>query len=106
MKTANTGKNDMVISNEHSLKDLINELLKEYHLSDKVCEMKAKEIWPKVVGKLIVRHTKALYYRNKKLYITLDNAALKEEMHYAKEKLIKQINKQAGEIIVEEIFFK
>lgn len=106
LKTGNTEKSNMITSNEHSLKELINELLKEYHLSDKVYEIKAKEIWPKVVGKLIVRHTKAMYYRNKKLYVTLDNAALKEEMHYAKEKLIKQINKQAGEIIVEEIFFK
>lgn len=106
MKTANTEKSDMISSNEHSLKDLINELLKEYNLSDKVYEMKAKEIWPRVVGKLIMKHTNAIYYRNKKLYVTLDNAALKEEMHYAKENLIKQINKHAGEIIVEEIFFK
>lgn len=96
----------MAKSNEHSLKELINELLKEYKLSDRVNEIRANEIWPKVVGKLIARHTKAIYLRNKKLYVTLDNAALKEEMHYAKEKLLKQINKQAGEIIIEEIFFK
>ena len=96
----------MVKSNEHTLKELINELLKEYKLSDKVNEIQLNELWPKVVGKLIARHTKALYYRNKKLYVTFDNAALKEEMHYAKGKLIKQINKQAGETIIEEIFFK
>jgi predicted nucleic acid-binding Zn ribbon protein len=96
----------MISSNEHSLKDLINELLKEFQLSDRVFEVKAKEIWPKVLGKVIARHTKAVYYRNKKLFITLDNAALKEELNYTKEKLIKMLNKQAGEIIVEEIFFK
>ena len=93
-------------SNEHSLKDLIKELLKEYQLSDRMNEIKINNIWPKVVGKLIARHTKAMYYRNKKLYVTLDNAALKEEMHYAKEKLLKQINKQAQETIIEVIFFK
>ncbi len=74
----------MISSNEHSLKELIKELLKEYHLSDKVYEIKINEIWPKVVGKLIMRHTKALYYRNKKLYVTFDNAALKQEMNFAK----------------------
>lgn len=95
-----------MVSNEHSLGDLLKELLKEYHLSDKIYEIKANEIWPKVVGKMIAKHTKGLYYRNKKLYVTLDNAALKEELHFSKTKLLKQLNKQAGDNIVEEIFFK
>jgi predicted nucleic acid-binding Zn ribbon protein len=93
-------------SNEHPLKELISELLKEYQLADRLYEIKANQLWPQVVGKMITRHTKAVYYRNKKLFVTLDNAALKEELHYTKEKLIKLINKQAGESIVEEIFFK
>lgn len=96
----------MAKSNEHTLKELINELLKEYKLSDKMNEIQINEVWPKVVGKVIARHTKAVYFRDKKLYVTFDNAALKEEMHYAKTKLIRQINKIAGETIVEEIFFK
>lgn len=105
-KIRNTGRNDAMKSNEHSLKELIGELLKTYKLSDKLTEIKVNEIWPKIVGKVIAQHTKGIYYRDKKIYVSLDNAALKEELHYSREKLIKMINKQAGDHIVEEIFLK
>jgi predicted nucleic acid-binding Zn ribbon protein len=101
-----TERNDAMKSNEHSLKELISELLKTYRLSDKLTEIKLKEIWPKVVGKVIANHTKGIYYRDKKIYISLDNAALKEELHFTREKLMKMINKQAGENIIEEIILK
>ncbi|HNW98022.1 MAG TPA: DUF721 domain-containing protein [Bacteroidales bacterium] len=96
----------MGCANEYKIHDLINALMDDYNLSDKLNEVKINKLWPKVVGKIINKHTKALYYRDKKLYVTLDNAALKEEMHYARAKLMKMLNKQAGEEIVVEILFK
>ena len=93
-------------SNDHTLKELINEMLKEYRLSDKLKEKRIIESWPKIVGKMIAKHTTGVYFKDKKLYITLDNAALREELHYASTKLMKSINKQAGENFVEAIIFK
>jgi len=95
----------MLRYNDHILKDIINELLKEYKLSDKLKEIKLIETWPKVVGKIIAKHTTGIYVRNKKLYITLDNAAVREELQYAKTKLIKSLNKAVGGDI-EDIFFR
>ena len=96
----------MFRSNDYTLKQVINELLKEYTLSDKLKEKKIIESWPKIVGKMITKHTTGIYFKNKKLYITLDNAALREELRYASTKLLKSLNKQAGENLVEELFFK
>lgn len=93
-------------SNDHTLKEVINELLKEYKLSDRLKEMKIIESWPKIVGKIIEKHTTGIYLRNKRLYVTIDNAALREELHYAKAKLLKSLNKMAGDNFIEEIIFK
>ena len=93
-------------TNDHSLKEVINDLLKEYQLSDKLKELKIIESWPKIVGKIIAKHSTGIYLRNKKLYITLDNAAIREELLFAKTKLLKSINKTVGENYVEEIIFK
>ncbi|NTW31950.1 MAG: DUF721 domain-containing protein [Bacteroidetes bacterium] len=95
----------MLRQNDYILKDVINKLLKEYKLTDKLKEIKIIETWPKVVGKIIAKHTTGIYVRNKKLYITLDNAAVREELHYAKSKLLKSLNKAAGGDI-EDIFFR
>jgi len=101
-----TGMNSMSGTNDHILKELLSDLLKEYQLADKLNEIKLIESWPKVVGKVIAKHTTGLYFRDKKLYVTLDNAAVREEMQYAKTKLLKSLNKMTGEHFVEEIFFK
>lgn len=93
-------------TNDHILKDLLNDLLKEYQLADKLNELKIIESWPKVVGKIIAKHTNGLYFRDKKLYVTLDNAAIREELQYAKSKLLKSLNKLTGENSITEIFFK
>ena len=93
-------------SNDHTLKEVINELLKEYKLSDRLKEIKIIETWPKMVGKVIAKHTTGIYLRNKRLYITIDSAALREELHYARTKLLKSLNKLVGENFIEEIFFK
>ena len=93
-------------TNDHSLKDVINDLLKEYRLSDKLKELKIIESWPKIVGKIIAKHSTVIYLRDKKLYITLDNAAIREELLFARTKLLKSINKLVGENYVEEIILK
>jgi predicted nucleic acid-binding Zn ribbon protein len=93
-------------SNDHTLKEVLNEMLKEYRLSDKLMELKLVDWWPKIVGKLIAKHTTGIYLRNKKLYVTLDNAAIREELLYAKTKLLKSLNKHAGDNLIEEIIFK
>ena len=93
-------------SNDHTLKEVLNEMLKEYRLSDKLMELKLVESWPKIVGKIIAKHTTGIYLRNKRLYVTLDNAAIREELLYAKTKLLKSLNKIAGGNLIEEIVFK
>ncbi len=93
-------------SNDHTLKEVLNEMLKEYRLSDKLMELKLVESWPKIVGKIIAKHTTGIYLRNKRLYVTLDNAAIREELLYAKTKLLKSLNKIAGSDLIEEIVFK
>ena len=93
-------------TNDHSLKEVINDLLKEYRLSDKLKELKIIESWPKIVGKIIAKHSTGIYLRDKKLYITLDNAAIREELLFARTKLLKSINKLVGENYVEEIILK
>ena len=96
----------MLKSNEHSLKEIINELLKEYQLNDKLRELKIIETWPKIVGSVIAKHTKAIYIREKKIYVTMDNAAIKEELFYARTKLMNLINKELAEEYIKEIILK
>jgi len=92
-------------SNEITIKQAIEQLLKAYRLDDKMNEVRLINSWEKVVGKLISKHTTNLYIKKKKLFVSLDSAALKTELSYSKEKIIEMLNNEVGQKTINDIFF-
>lgn len=90
-------------TNEYTLKEAIEELLEAFRLQDGILESRIIQSWAKITGKVISKHTEKIYIRNKKLYLKLDSPALKNELSFAKEKLISLINKEAKQVAIEEI---
>ncbi len=90
-------------SNEQTLKEVIDELLKTYRLQDGIYESRLINSWEKVAGKLIARHTERLFIRKKTLYIKLDSAALKHELSFAKSKLINSLNNTVNKEVIQDI---
>ena len=93
-------------SNEQSIKSAIGEFLKSSRLSGKLAEQRVIDGWEKLMGKMIAKHTKQISIQNKKLYLQLDSAPLKQELFYSREKLIKTLNEEAGEEVIREIVFR
>ena len=91
---------------EQPLKLLINKMLRAYGLGDRLDEMALIKSWEKIVGSMIARHTDDIFFKEGKLYITLDSAPLRQELSYAKQKLVQKLNEEAGKNMVSEIVLK
>lgn len=92
--------------NEHTLKEAINQLLKAYKLDDKLAERKLIASWESVMGVMISRHTTDLYIRHQQLFVTLDSAALRNELSLAKTKIVKMLNDEVGSEVIVEVILK
>ena len=92
--------------NEHSLKDAINQLMKAYKLDGKMAEKRLISSWESVMGAMIAKHTKDLFIRNKQLFVTLDSAALRNELSLAKTKIVKMLNDEVGQEVITEVVLK
>lgn len=92
--------------NEHTLKEAIDQLLKAYKLDGKLAERRLIASWEKVMGTMIARHTKDLYIKQKQLFVTLDSAALRNELLLAKTKIVKMLNEEAGSEVITEVVLK
>jgi len=90
---------------EITLKDAIEKLLNDLNLASKLKEVQLIGSWEKVAGKLIARHTKDIFIKDRVLYIKTDTAALKQELTYMKTKLLGKLNREAGEEVIEDIRF-
>ncbi|MFA8449942.1 MAG: DUF721 domain-containing protein [Bacteroidales bacterium] len=92
-------------SNESTLGEVIKDLLKSYKLDVRLKEHQVTDIWEKVMGKMIARNTKDVYVRNGVLFIRLESSIIKNELNYAKDKILKNVNSELGEDVVNKIVF-
>ena len=77
---------------EHTLKDLIEELIDSYKWRGKLNETQIIEQWEKLMGPSIARQTEKIFVKNNCLYLKIRSAVLKQELFYGKEKLISLLN--------------
>jgi predicted nucleic acid-binding Zn ribbon protein len=92
--------------NEHSLKDAIALLLKTYKLDDKLTEKRLIGSWESVMGTMIAKHTTDIYIKHQQLFVTLDSAALRNELSLAKSKIVKMMNEAVGKDVINEVILR
>jgi predicted nucleic acid-binding Zn ribbon protein len=86
-----------------SIKEALEDLIREYHLQPKLREASIIKIWDGITGKAITARTKRIYIKDGVLHIYLTSAVVKNELMMLRESLRSQINSKAGEEVVREI---
>jgi predicted nucleic acid-binding Zn ribbon protein len=92
-------------SNTEPLKDLLQELFKEYRIEKKVGHATIQNQWHKIVGKAAANRTKQISFKNKVMFVEFTSASLKHEMSMKKSLLLQRIKEDFGADLVEEIVF-
>lgn len=93
-------------TNEYTLKEAIDEMLKSYRLERKLNEAKLLSSWEKVMGGVIAKYTGDMRIENGTLFVEIKSAALKEELKYGKSKMLDLLNKEIGEEILKDIVLR
>ncbi len=88
---------------EKTLKEVIEELIAAYGISNRLDEIDLRAWWLKTMGSEINALTSKIILRERKLYLTIESAALKSELMMARGRLKTSINRQAGKRMVDEI---
>jgi predicted nucleic acid-binding Zn ribbon protein len=86
-----------------TIKEALEDLIREYHLEPKLKEASTIKIWDGITGKAIAQRTKRIYIREGVLHIYLTSSVVKNELTMLRESLRSQINSKAGEEVVREI---
>ena len=93
-------------TNEQSLKDVISELFETNHMGGKLKEINIINNWEKLVGNLIAKNTQKIYIHQGKLFLHIESAPLRTELSYSKAKLIEVVNKEAGEVLIDDVVIR
>jgi predicted nucleic acid-binding Zn ribbon protein len=93
-------------SNEQTLKEVLNDLLKAYKLDKGIGELRVAKAWETQLGVTINKHTKEFHLRDGILTVSLDSSVVREELMYAKTKIKEMLNKEAGTEVIKDIIFR
>lgn len=88
----------------------IGEIVKKFleqnpTLSFKLAETRLLNSWNKVLGEGINRYTETIFIKNQTLYVKITSSVLKNELMMCRERLIKNLNEEAGLTVIDSIRF-
>lgn len=93
-------------SNEKPLQQVIESMLDTYKLRKGVNEARIISEWESAVGSLIAQKTDKIYVKNRKLYVYLGSAVIKNELVYARHEIVSRLNAAIGESVIDDLVVK
>jgi hypothetical protein len=92
-------------SNQATIGELVDKLMKAYRLDGKLKEMDIIDSWGDMMGIAVANRTKNIVIRNKTLFLTMDSSVMRQELSHGKSIIIQRINEKAGYEIINDVYF-
>ncbi len=94
------------MSDAKPLKGIFKTMIERYKMKDHFKVEQIKSLWEEIVGTYTSKYTEKLIIRKHVLYVKLKSPELRNELYYAKTKLIQSLNSRIGENYIKDIKFK
>ncbi|MBN4070724.1 DUF721 domain-containing protein [Olleya sp. AH-315-F22] len=93
--------------NEHmSLSDALKEFVEINKLQSGLDKIEVHDSWIKLMGNGVNSYTTSVKLQRDTLYVQLSSSALREELSYGKEKIIKMLNEDLGKEVIKKLVLR
>lgn len=90
-------------TNEQSLKEAIHSLLDVYRLNAGIDKVKLQEKWEAIMGPAMSKRARLISFKEGKLIIKVESAALRQELSLSKSKILQRLNSELGKEVIKEV---
>jgi len=94
------------LENNIKIGSLIKSYIKENNLENGLDNVEVKNVWYELMKNGIANYTTDITLKNGILYIKLKSSALREELSYGKEKIIKILNEKLKKNLIKKIVLR
>lgn len=88
------------------LSDLLKSFVDENKLNKGLNEVKIRDVWNSQMGPAIEKYTTQIKLKNSVLYVQLSSSVLREELSYGREKIIRIMNEEMGEEVINKLVLR
>ena len=93
------------ISNQSTLGEVIDKLMKAYGLDGRMKEMEIINKWEEMMGRAVSSRTKKIFIQNQVLHLSLDSSVMRDELMQGKSIIIQRVNETAGCVMIRDVWF-
>jgi predicted nucleic acid-binding Zn ribbon protein len=86
-----------------SMKQAVEKWLEVFKLRKKFDESSIVSAWPEIMGPSIANRTQQIYIKDKKLFVKVESAVIKNELALMRRQIIGRVNEHVGQVIIEEL---
>ncbi len=91
---------------EYSLGEALRNFLQKSQLKGSIQALQIEAVWEQIMGKTVARYTDKIMIQGQTLFVHTTVAALRQELLYQKENIIKRVNEALGETVVKEVVIR
>ena len=88
---------------ENSLGDLLNQFSEQKKIKTGLNQKKVESAWTEIMGTWISNETTEIKLRGKCLFLSIQSASLRQELHYSQGQILDRLNEFLGERVIEEV---
>jgi predicted nucleic acid-binding Zn ribbon protein len=86
-----------------NIKQAIDQLLDQYKIRKKFDETAVVAAWPEVMGTAIANRTQNVYVRDRRLYVKIESAVVKNELVLMRSQILARLNEHVGQVLVDDL---
>jgi len=88
------------------LGDILQEVIRELGLEDKINQARVVEAWGEIAGPQINAVTQRVWFKEGTLYVRVSSPTWRQELHLSRRMWCERLNKHLGKHLVNEITFR
>ncbi|HLF62314.1 MAG TPA: DUF721 domain-containing protein [Saprospiraceae bacterium] len=92
--------------NDQKIGEILSALVQDPKFKPKLYQKKIEQTWQDVMGVWINRETRSLRVKDGTLTIKISSSALREELHFMRDKIKEKINGMLGEEFIKDVIVK
>jgi len=89
--------------NEYSLKEVLDSMINDLDIQNKLYEVNIKKHWSMLFGVDVASNTKTIRLNEGVLWVKIESASLKQEFSFSKDEVKVLLNNKLGKEIIDEI---
>jgi predicted nucleic acid-binding Zn ribbon protein len=90
-------------TNDQPLSEVLQQMVHVFRLKPNLYKTKIENLWAERMGKTIATYTRDIKIKDNTLFVTIESASLRNELHFGREKIRTMFNEELGEDFLKEV---